>query len=80
MELTALGYVPVPAVAIFLAWLAVAGQLVALEAYRYAPYPSAQDRRGRGSLSRALRRLVAPPRAAHLDDELAARRQVRARH
>jgi hypothetical protein len=79
MELTALGYVSIPAVAIFLAWLAVAGQLIALEAYRYAPYPTARERGGRGSLTRALRRLVAPPRAAH-EDELAVRRQARGRH
>lgn len=78
MELTALGYVPIPAVAIFLAWLAVAGQLIALEAYRYAPYPTAKERRGRGSVTRVLRRLVAPPRS-YPEDELAARRAVRTR-
>jgi hypothetical protein len=79
IELTALGYVPVPAIAIFLAWLAVAGQLIALEAYRYAPYPTAAERAGRGSLRAAVLRVVAG-RRTYPDDELAARRAARARH
>ena len=58
MELTAIGYVPLPAVAIFLAWLAVAGQLIALESYRYAPYPTAAERRGRGPFRTGMRRLA----------------------
>ncbi len=53
MELTAIGYVPLPAIAIFLAWLAVAGQLIALESYRYAPYPTAAERRDAGRSARA---------------------------
>ena len=57
-ELTAIGYVPLPAIAIFLAWLAVAGQLIALESYRYAPYPTAAERKGRGPFRTGMRRLV----------------------
>jgi hypothetical protein len=79
MELTALGYVPIPAVAIFLAWLAVAGQLIALEAYRYAPYPTAAERAGRGPFRAGMRRMAANRRADRPADELAARREARAR-
>ena len=39
LELVAIGYVPLPSVAIGLAWLAAAGQLTAIAAGRYAPYP-----------------------------------------
>jgi hypothetical protein len=42
-------------VLLFLAWLAVAGQLIALAAGRYAPYPSAQERTPRGPLRRLVR-------------------------
>jgi hypothetical protein len=55
LELVAIGYVPVPLVLLFLAWLAVAGQLIALAAGRYAPYPSAQERTPRGPLRRLVR-------------------------
>jgi len=79
MELTALGYVPLPAIAIFLAWLAVAGQLIALETYRYAPYPTAAERRGRGAFRTGLRRLLVTPRTDYPSDELAERRAARAR-
>jgi hypothetical protein len=76
MELTAIGYVPLPAVAIFLAWLAVAGQLIALEAHRYAPYPTAAERAGRGPLRAGMRRM-ADQRRRYPEDELAARRAAR---
>ena len=56
-ELVAIGYVPVPLVALFLAWLAVAGQLSAIAARRYAPYPSANERPPRGPI-RELARTV----------------------
>jgi hypothetical protein len=80
MELTAIGYVPLPAVAIFLAWLAVAGQLIALESYRYAPYPTAEERRGRGPLRTGMRRLANNRRRQYPEDELAARRAARGGH
>ena len=76
MELTAIGYVPLPAVAIFLAWLAVAGQLIALESYRYAPYPTAAERRGHGPFRTGVRRL-ANNRRRYPEDELAPRRAAR---
>jgi hypothetical protein len=80
MELTAIGYVPLPAIAIFLAWLAVAGQLIALESYRYAPYPTAAERRGRGPFRAGMRRLVNSRRRPYPQDELAERRAARGGH
>jgi hypothetical protein len=77
-ELVALGYVPLPAVAIFLAWLAVAAQLTALELRRYAPYPTAAERPARGPVRSAVRRLVVGTRP-HRRDDLAERRAARAR-
>ena len=58
LELTAIGYVPVPFVLLFLGWMAVAGQLAALTAGRYAPYPSLEERPPRGPVRRLLRVLV----------------------
>jgi Peptidase family M28 len=57
-RLFALGYAPLPAFVIALAWAAAAGQLVALAAGRYAPYPSAAERPPRGPLRESIRRLV----------------------
>jgi hypothetical protein len=56
--LFALGYAPLPGFAIALGWAAAAGQLVALSAGRYAPYPSAAERPPRGPLRETIRRLV----------------------
>jgi hypothetical protein len=58
VELVAVGYVPLPLVALFLGWLGVAGQLAALAAGRYAPYPEASERRPRGPLREVVRRLL----------------------
>ena len=58
VQLAALGYVPVPSLAIGLAWLAAAGQLAAVGAGRYAPYPSARERPPRGPLRELVRRLL----------------------
>jgi hypothetical protein len=55
VELVATGYVPVPLLVLFLAWLGVAGQLAALAARRYAPYPSAKERAPRGPIRRLVR-------------------------
>jgi hypothetical protein len=57
-ELTAIGYVPLPLVALFLAWLAVAGQLSALAVRRYAPYPSAKERPPRGPIRELVRTVL----------------------
>jgi hypothetical protein len=58
LQLVALGYVPVPSVLIGLAWFAAAGQLVAVSAGRYAPYPSARERPPRGPVRELVRRLL----------------------
>jgi hypothetical protein len=55
VELVAIGYVPVPLVVLFLAWLAVAGQLAALSVRRYAPYPSAEERPPLGPVRQLIR-------------------------
>jgi hypothetical protein len=57
-ELTASGYVKLPALLIAVGWLASAGQMTALAAGRYAPYPSAQQRPPRGPLRETVRRVV----------------------
>jgi Peptidase family M28 len=57
-QLVALGYVPLPTVAIGLAWLAAAGQLAAVSAGRYAPYPGARERPPRGPIRELIRRLL----------------------
>lgn len=67
--LVAVGYVPVPLLVILLAWSAVAGQLAALSAGRYAPYPGARERPPQGPLRAIVRTVV-----------LAARNRRRARH
>ena len=57
-ELVAIGYVPIVAVVISLAWLAGAAQLIAVAAGRYAPYPRPSERPPRGPLRNALRAVV----------------------
>lgn len=63
-QLVSVGYVPFPAPIVFLLWLAAAGQLVALAAGRYAPYPDAAERPPRGPI-RELVRTVALAARAH---------------
>jgi hypothetical protein len=62
-ELTATGYVRLPAVLIAVGWLAAAGQMAALATGRYAPYPSAQERPPRGPLRETVRRIALTVRA-----------------
>jgi hypothetical protein len=62
--LVAVGYVDIPSVVSFLAWLAATAQLTALTARRYAPYPSASERPPRGPLRNTVRRIVLALRAA----------------
>ncbi|MGB2875880.1 MAG: M28 family peptidase [Gaiellaceae bacterium] len=62
-ELTATGYVRLPSVVIGVAWLAAAGQIAALAAGRYAPYPSAAERPPRGPIRETVRRVVLTVRA-----------------
>jgi Peptidase family M28 len=58
VKLFAVGYAPLPLFVIGLAWLAAAGQLAALAAGRYAPYPAPQERPRRGPLRELIRTLV----------------------
>jgi Peptidase family M28 len=57
-QLAAVGFVPFPSLLVFCAWLAVAGQLSAVVAGRYAPYPPAAERPRLGPGRRFLRVLV----------------------
>jgi hypothetical protein len=59
VQLAAVGYVPLPAVGLALAWAAAAAQVAVLATRRYAPYPSRADR----SRSPSMLRLVVA--AAH---------------
>ena len=63
VELVALDYVHVPAVAITLAGGACAAQLAAVAAGRYAPYPSAGEMTARGPLRNTVRAVVLAVRA-----------------
>jgi MFS family permease len=57
-ELFAAGYAPLTLFVIGLGWLAVAGQLAALAAGRYAPYPAPHERPRRGPVRELLRALL----------------------
>jgi hypothetical protein len=70
-ELTSLGYVGLPALVIGLVWLAAAGQLAALSAGRYAPYPSAKERPPLGPIRKLIRHLVLGARARRRASEVA---------
>lgn len=58
LELVAIGYVPLPSIVIALAWLAAAGQLTAVAAGRYAPYPTARERPPRGPIRELIGRIL----------------------
>jgi hypothetical protein len=62
VKLFAVGYAPLPLLLIGLGWLAAAGQLAALSAGRYAPYPAPQERPRRGPVRELIRTLVFAPR------------------
>lgn len=57
-SLFTVGYAPVVMLVIGLGWLAGAGQLMALTAGRYTPYPSAAERGPRGPIRETIRRIV----------------------
>ena len=63
LELRALGYVPFVVIVLAIPWLAGAGQLAALAAGRYVPYPEIGERPRLGPARRVLRRLVLGARA-----------------
>jgi hypothetical protein len=68
-KLFAIGFAPLSLFVVGLAWLAVAGQLAALAAGRYAPYPAPHERPRRGPLRELVRTLVLAQRrrAAHAE-------------
>lgn len=57
-QLAAIGYVPFPSLLVICAWCAVAAQLAAIVAGRYAPYPSAAERPGLGPGQRLVRTVL----------------------
>jgi hypothetical protein len=61
-KLFAVGFASLPLFVVGLAWLAAAGQLAALAAGRYAPYPPSQERPRRGPVRELIRTLVLAPR------------------
>jgi hypothetical protein len=63
LELVAIGYVQVPAVAITLGGAACAAQLVAVAVGRYAPYPEPGERPVRGPLRELIRTVILVVRA-----------------
>jgi hypothetical protein len=67
--LYALGYAPAQAFVAGLGWLAASGQLVALSAGRYAPYPAADERPPRGPIRQTIRRLVLAERRRRFASE-----------
>jgi hypothetical protein len=68
-ELTATGYVQLPAVVIAAGWLAAAGQVTALSVGRYAPYPSSAERPPRGPIRETVRWIVLTVRASRRASE-----------
>ena len=57
-QLFAVGYAPRTLLVIALAWLAAAGQLFALAANRYAPYPDPNERPRRGPIRDLIRTMI----------------------
>jgi hypothetical protein len=74
LKLFAVGFAPLPLFVIGLGWLAAAGQLAALMAGRYAPYPAPGERPKRGPLRELVRTLVLAQR--HRSAAAEARRAV----
>jgi hypothetical protein len=66
-KLFVVGYAPLPLLVIAFAWLAAAGQLVAIAGGRYAPYPGERERPPRGPLRELIRRIVLA-RRRHTDE------------
>jgi Peptidase family M28 len=62
VELFAVGFAPLSMFLIGIGWLAAAGQVAALAAGRYAPYPAPGERPRRGPVRELIRTLVFAPR------------------
>jgi hypothetical protein len=67
LQLAATGWVPVIVALLFVVWAAAGGQLAALAAGRYAPYPSAGERPPLGPIRRTIRRAVLSSRGRRRD-------------
>jgi hypothetical protein len=68
-QLAAVGFVPFPALLVTSAWLAVAGQLAASVAGRYAPYPATGERPRLGVGRRLVRAAVLTRRRRSTPEE-----------
>jgi hypothetical protein len=68
-RLFAVGYAPLPLLVIGIGWFAAAGQLAALAAGRYAPYPAPNERSRRGPIRELIRSLVFAQRRRAADSE-----------
>jgi hypothetical protein len=67
LQLLALGWTPFFALLLVAVWAAAGGQLAALAAGRYAPYPDARERPPLGPVRRVLRNMVLSSRARRLE-------------
>jgi hypothetical protein len=74
VKLFAVGYAPLPLFVVGIGWLAAGGQLAALAAGRYAPYPAPGERPRRGPLRELMRTLLLAQR--HRSATAEARRAV----
>ncbi len=72
-ELTAIGYVPIVAVVLALAWVAAAAQLLVVSTGRYAPYPGAAEGTPPGLLRTGVRTVVLGVRGRRRRSALARR-------
>ena len=68
-KLFAIGFAPLPLLVIGVGWLAVAGQVGALAADRYAPYPAPEERPRRGPLRELFRTVFLAQRRRAADAE-----------
>jgi hypothetical protein len=72
LQLLAIGWAPFVALLLVAVWAAAGGQLAALAAGRYAPYPDARDRPPLGPVRRVLRYMVLSSRTRRLERRVAA--------
>jgi hypothetical protein len=72
LQLLAIGWAPLLALLLIAVWAAAGGQLAALAAGRYAPYPDARERPPLGPIRRVLRAVLLSSRARRLERRLAA--------